>query len=129
MSKLQQHQQDEHATQHNTTLGHSSIIDPHAALNELDRRPRPHVWNGELIAWPVLFGLAVLAGIASPDVRQLVERFTTAPTPAVTVATPRPALFDCSRIKRNGDDFEIRMLERKTMFIIHCKDAGKGGAS
>lgn len=45
-----------------------------------------------------------------------------------TCAPAIPAYFQCSRTKRGGDTFQVHILDRKTMLVLHCRDAGKAGA-
>lgn len=48
---------------------------------------------------------------------------------AVQTSTPSiPAYFHCSRSERFGDTFQVHILDRKTMLVLHCRDAGKAGA-
>lgn len=48
--------------------------------------------------------------------------------PVQTSAPAIPAYFHCSRTERGGDTFQVHILDRKTMLVLHCRDAGKAGA-
>lgn len=45
-----------------------------------------------------------------------------------TSAPAMPQRFECSRAERAADTFQIHILDRKTMLVLHCRDAGKAGA-
>lgn len=45
-----------------------------------------------------------------------------------TSAPAMPQTFHCSREERMADTFQVHILDRKTMLVLHCRDAGKAGA-